>query len=153
MCSAANTMAGPDLFQGIRSSSLACRARPSFHLVQICTFVMLMMLDVANALPLILERPSKADRTSDTHHACTALYSSAVAISRSSSGSEEVDHADSSLARSAEPLHHSVAGTHAGLGESRAMTTRNVLHRWAGEGTPFPAPHPKNKTWPFTQKS
>ena len=37
-----------------------------------------------------------------------------------------MDDADPPLARSLEPLHDSVAGTHAGLGKSCAMTTRNA---------------------------
>ena len=49
--------------------------------------------------------------------------------------------------------HHSVAGTDAGPGESFAMTTWNATTSMGrGRDTPPPAPHPENKTWPFTQK-
>src|SRR3984957_13894065 len=46
-----------------------------------------------------------------------------VAVSSAAPGGQEVDHADSSLARSFEPLHDSVAGTDAGTGENYAMKT------------------------------
>src|SRR5207248_2239553 len=71
-----------------------------------------------------------------------------VAVSRFAAGSEEMDHAHSSLARSAEPLHNSVAGTDASPGESRIMKTQNAsksLGRGRGT-TPFPCtPSPKTK--------
>src|ERR1700684_72911 len=70
-----------------------------------------------------------------------------VAVSGVAAGGQEVDHADSSLARSLEPLYDSVAGTDAGLGESYAMKTGLLLNRCRGRGTaPFPGtPSPKTK--------
>jgi hypothetical protein len=69
-----------------------------------------------------------------------------VAVSRASASREEVDHADSSLARSTEPLHDSVAGTDAGPGENSAMNlhpTSTEMSR-GRETAPFPgAPSPK----------
>ena len=79
-----------------------------------------------------------------------------AAVSGVAAGGEEVDDADSPLAGSLEPLHDSVAGTDAGPGEGGVMKPQNpFLHRWAREGkSPLPSrTHPKNKTWPFTQKS
>src|SRR5712692_2874177 len=70
-----------------------------------------------------------------------------VAVSRPSPGSEEVDDADSSLAGSLEPLHHSVAGTDAGPGKNYAMNahpTSTEMGRGRGIA-PFPGtPSPKN---------
>src|SRR5271169_1428015 len=70
-----------------------------------------------------------------------------VAISGPPAGGQEVDHADSSLARSAEPLHDSVAGTDAGPGESCAMTTRNASTSM-GRGRDTLPLHPIPKTKP-----
>jgi hypothetical protein len=56
-----------------------------------------------------------------------------VVVSGSVAGGEEVDHADLSLAGSAEPLHDSVAGTDASPGESRIMKAQN-LSKIAGQG-------------------
>ena len=59
---------------------------------------------------------------------------------------QEVDHADSSLARSFEPLHDSVAGTDAGTGENYAMKTAASTSPVRGRGiAPSPDPIPKNK--------
>ena len=72
--------------------------------------------------------------------------SAEVAVSRASASGEEMDHADSSLARSAEPLHDSVAGTDASPGENSAMNvhpTSTEMSR-GRETAPFPgAPSPK----------
>jgi putative transposase len=64
--------------------------------------------------------------------------------------------ANSSLARSPEPLHNSLAGTLGGPGENYAMkpgVASMTLGR--GRGTaPLPRhPIPKNRIWPFTQKN
>ena len=52
-----------------------------------------------------------------------------VAVSGSAASREEVDDADPSLARSPEPLHHSVAGADAGPGENCPMKMR-MLSPW-----------------------
>jgi hypothetical protein len=70
-----------------------------------------------------------------------------VAISRSSAGREEVDHADSSLARSLEPLHDSLAGTHAGPGKSNAMKPRMASKSMGRVRDTLPL-HPIPKTKP-----
>jgi hypothetical protein len=56
------------------------------------------------------------------------------------------DHADSSLARGAEPLYDFVAGTHARPGKGGIMNHR-LLHRWAREeALPLPSrTHPQNQ--------
>jgi hypothetical protein len=46
-------------------------------------------------------------------------------VSRLAAGGQEVYDADSSLARSLEPLHDSVAGTNAGTGENCVMKAQN----------------------------
>ncbi len=79
-----------------------------------------------------------------------------LVVSGITAGGKEVDHADSSLAGSFEPLHDSVAGPDAGLGETRVMKARNPSKSMGrGRGIyPLPLhPIPKNKTWSFTQKS
>ena len=58
-----------------------------------------------------------------------------------------MDHADSSLAGSIEPLHDSVAGTDAGPGESFAMTTWNATTSM-GRGRDTLPLHPIPKTKP-----
>src|SRR6516225_687703 len=75
--------------------------------------------------------------------------SAEITVSRSAAGGEEVDHADSSLARSAQPLHHSVAGADASFGESCAMNARKASTEMGrGRGNyPLPLhPIPKYKT-------
>ena len=70
-----------------------------------------------------------------------------AAVSRAAAGGQEVDHADSSLAGSLEPLHDSVAGTDAGPGEGGVMNRTPFLKSLSeGRGSaPFPrAPIPKN---------
>src|SRR6516165_9547474 len=70
-----------------------------------------------------------------------------VAVLGLAPSGEEVDHADSSLARGAEPLHDSVAGAHARPGKDGIMNHR-LLHRWAREeALPLPS-----RTHPQTQK-
>ena len=67
-----------------------------------------------------------------------------------------MDDADSSLAGSLESLHHSLAGTDAGLGETGIMKVQNLRKSLSrGRGTyPLPLhPIPNNKTCSFTQKS
>src|ERR1700675_2162731 len=71
-----------------------------------------------------------------------------VAVSRASASGEEVDHADSSLAGSTEPLHHSMAGTDAGPGENYAMNahpTSTEMGPGRGGGPPPRPPSPKTK--------
>ena len=63
-------------------------------------------------------------------------------------GSEEMDHADPSLAGSTQPLHDSVAGTDAGPGESCAMNAQPPS-TWLGRGRECPFPRtPSPKTIP-----
>jgi hypothetical protein len=70
-----------------------------------------------------------------------------VAVSRAPAGGQEVDHANSSLARSPEPLHDSVAGTDAGPGKGCAMTTQNASTSM-GRGRDTLPLHPIPKTKP-----
>src|SRR5262245_66639443 len=51
-----------------------------------------------------------------------------VAVLGLAPSGEEVDHADSSLPRGAEPLHHSMTGAHARPGKGRLMSYSR-LHR------------------------
>ena len=63
-------------------------------------------------------------------------------------GGEEVDDADSSLARSVEPFHDSLAGTDAGSGAGGVMNRRtfsNIAERGKGKLPPSLA-HPSPKT-------
>jgi len=76
-----------------------------------------------------------------------------VAVSRSPAGSEEVDDADCARAGSPEPLHDSVAGTHAALERVAQMTTaERSTSMLQGKGHPSLHPIPKAKTWSFKQK-
>jgi len=80
--------------------------------------------------------------------------SAEVAVSRSSAGGEEVNHADPSLARSAQPFHDSVGGTDAGPGENSAMNAHPTSTEMGrGRGTaPFPgAPSPKTNLAVYTK--
>src|ERR1700745_1080982 len=58
-----------------------------------------------------------------------------------------MDHADPPLAGSLEPLHASLAGTDAGLGEKYTMNAhRSSTEMGWGRGTaPFPRPHPQKQ--------
>jgi hypothetical protein len=58
-----------------------------------------------------------------------------------------VDHADSSLAGSTEPLRDSVAGTDASPGENSAMNAHPTSTKMGEEGElpPSPAPHPQKQ--------
>src|ERR1700751_6310999 len=58
-----------------------------------------------------------------------------------------MDHADPPLAGSLEPLHDSLAGTDAGLGEKYTMNAhRTSTEMGWGRGTaPFPRPHPQKQ--------
>jgi hypothetical protein len=55
---------------------------------------------------------------------------------------QEVDHAHPSLARSAEPLHDSLAGPDAGLGESCTMKVRHTSAGMGGAKGSAPCPAP-----------
>src|SRR5215472_14839966 len=70
-----------------------------------------------------------------------------VAVLGLAPSGEEVDHADSSLARGAQPLYDFVAGAHARPGKGGIMNHR-LLHRGAREeALPLPS-----RTHPQTQK-
>src|SRR5262249_55602837 len=79
-----------------------------------------------------------------------------VAVLGFAPSGEEVDDADSSLARGAEPLYDSVAGAHARPGKSGVMNHR-LLHR-GGEGRgaapslAHPSPKPKQISAVYTEK-
>jgi hypothetical protein len=75
-----------------------------------------------------------------------------ITVSGVAASGEEMDHADSLLARSIEPLHDSVARSDTGPGEICTMTTPNASTSM-GRGRDTLPLHPKNTTWPFTQKS
>ena len=68
-----------------------------------------------------------------------------VAVSGATSGGQEMDHADTPLAGSAEPLHDPLAGTNAGTGESSVMK-RDLYSAGQGKERLPLQPHPKNKT-------
>src|SRR5262249_12409717 len=70
-----------------------------------------------------------------------------VAVFGLAPSGEEVDHADSSLARGAEPLYDFVAGPHAPPRKG-GITNHRLLHLWAREeALPLPS-----RTHPQTQK-
>src|SRR5215467_5801307 len=70
-----------------------------------------------------------------------------VAVPGAAASCQEMDDADSSLARGAEPLYDSLAGADAGPGKGGIMNHR-LLHRWAREeALPLPS-----RTHPQTQK-
>src|SRR5246500_5070318 len=58
-----------------------------------------------------------------------------------------MDHADPPLAGSLEPLHDSLAGTDAGLGEKYTMNAHRTSTEmsWGRETPPFPRPHPQEQ--------
>src|SRR5246127_3656176 len=58
-----------------------------------------------------------------------------------------MDHADPPLAGSLEPLHDSLAGTDAGLGEKYTMNAHRTSTEmsWGRETAPFPRPHPQEQ--------
>ena len=63
-----------------------------------------------------------------------------------------MDHADSPLAGSAEPLHHSLAGKNAGPGQSSVMK-RDFYSDGQGKGRlPLATLSQKRNLRPFTQK-
>src|SRR5262250_4000999 len=79
-----------------------------------------------------------------------------VAISGAATGGEEMDHADSSLARSLESLYDSVAGSDAGSRASGIMKPQNPSTslgegRGAAPSLAHPSPKPKTKTAAFTK--
>jgi hypothetical protein len=78
------------------------------------------------------------------HHVPERRSGAETAVSGLAAGGEEMDDADSSLARSAQPLHNSLAGADAGPGVGCVMNRKTFSKI---------APIPKNQTWPFTQKS
>jgi hypothetical protein len=78
----------------------------------------------------------------------TLPSSTEVAVLSLAPSGEEVDHADSSLARGAEPLYDFVAGAHARAGKGGIMNLR-LLNRWAREeALPLPS-----RTHPLTPKT
>jgi transposase-like protein len=70
-----------------------------------------------------------------------------VVIFSAAASSQEVDRADSSLARSVEPFHATVARAHARAGTRRTVSSNHFsTGLWQGKGHPSPAPHPENQT-------